>query len=109
MMRRGMMRRGLCSLPPSWVKMATKELKGAEVEKLTKMTAEGIPVKPLYTAKDLPPPEELESLPGEFPFMRGPYATMYTHRPCVAPAPRAHILCVRDSYANLVRQRCTHK
>ena len=77
------MRRALCSLPPRWVERAAKELKGADVATLTRMTPEGIPVKPLYTAADLPPADVLEasSLPGEFPFMRGPYATMYTHRP----------------------------
>ena len=74
-------RRALC-LPTSWATMAAKELKGADVASLTRVTAEGIDVKPLYTAADLPPPEELDSLPGQFPFTRGPYATMYTHRPC---------------------------
>ena len=39
----------------------------------------GIEVKPVYTADDLPP-GELE-LPGEFPFTRGPYPTMYRGRP----------------------------
>jgi methylmalonyl-CoA mutase N-terminal domain/subunit len=39
----------------------------------------GIEVKPVYTAADLPP-GELE-LPGEFPFTRGPYPTMYRGRP----------------------------
>ena len=36
-------------------------------------------MKPVYKAEDLPP-EELE-LPGEFPFTRGPYPTMYRGRP----------------------------
>jgi methylmalonyl-CoA mutase N-terminal domain/subunit len=39
----------------------------------------GIEVKPVYTADDLPP-AALE-LPGEFPFTRGPYPTMYRGRP----------------------------
>src|SRR3972149_12254445 len=39
----------------------------------------GIEVKPVYTADDLPP-GELE-LPGEHPFTRGPYPTMYRGRP----------------------------
>ncbi len=39
----------------------------------------GIEVKPVYTADDLPP-DGLE-LPGEFPFTRGPYPTMYRGRP----------------------------
>jgi methylmalonyl-CoA mutase len=35
----------------------------------------------LYTAEDLNGIEHLASLPGEAPFLRGPYATMYTQRP----------------------------
>jgi methylmalonyl-CoA mutase len=61
--------------------MAAKELKGAEVASLTRQTAEGIAIKPLYTAADLPTDMASDALPGEFPFTRGPYATMYTHRP----------------------------
>jgi methylmalonyl-CoA mutase, N-terminal domain len=44
-----------------------------------RLTDSGIEVKPVYTAGDLPP-GELE-LPGEFPFTRGPYPTMYRGRP----------------------------
>ncbi len=42
-------------------------------------TDSGIEVKPVYTADDLAP-GELE-LPGEYPFTRGPYSTMYRGRP----------------------------
>jgi len=44
-----------------------------------RLTDSGIEIKPVYTAADLPP-GELE-LPGQFPFTRGPYATMYRGRP----------------------------
>ena len=44
-----------------------------------RQTDSGIEVKPVYTAHDLPP-GELE-LPGEPPFTRGPYRTMYRGRP----------------------------
>ncbi|MGH3077987.1 MAG: acyl-CoA mutase large subunit family protein, partial [Gaiellaceae bacterium] len=44
-----------------------------------RLTDSGIEIAPVYTADDLPP-RELE-LPGEFPFTRGPYATMYRGRP----------------------------
>jgi methylmalonyl-CoA mutase, N-terminal domain len=44
-----------------------------------RLTDSGIEVKPVYTAGDLRP-GELE-LPGEFPFTRGPYETMYRGRP----------------------------
>src|SRR5688572_21466803 len=44
-----------------------------------RLTDSGIEVKPVYTSADLPE-GELE-LPGEFPFTRGPYGTMYRGRP----------------------------
>jgi methylmalonyl-CoA mutase N-terminal domain/subunit len=44
-----------------------------------RLTDSGIEVKPVYTADDLPP-GELE-LPGEHPYTRGPYPTMYRGRP----------------------------
>ncbi|KAJ3209442.1 hypothetical protein HK099_008515, partial [Clydaea vesicula] len=70
------------SLPfhSEWNKLVTKELKGKDpVETLTWKTPEGINVKPLYSKQDI---EGLEDeIPGKFPFTRGPYASMYTHRP----------------------------
>lgn len=63
-----------------WEKLAKSELRGEELSKLTRMTPEGIPVKPLYTAEDMKNVEE-PSPPGVFPYTRGPRATMYTHRP----------------------------
>jgi methylmalonyl-CoA mutase, N-terminal domain len=44
-----------------------------------RLTDSGIEVKPVYTSADLPE-GELE-LPGDFPFTRGPYETMYRGRP----------------------------
>jgi methylmalonyl-CoA mutase len=44
----------------------------------TRISPDGIPIRSIYTAADLtahPPP------PGEPPFTRGPYASMYTQRP----------------------------
>ena len=43
-------------------------------------TAEGITVKPLYTAADVPP-QTAQELPGFAPFTRGVRSTMYTYRP----------------------------
>jgi methylmalonyl-CoA mutase len=69
-----------------WKTLAQKELKDKPLDALTWLSPEGIPIKPLYTASDLSS-EDLESialeetLPGIFPFLRGPYATMYTNRP----------------------------
>jgi len=68
------------STPVEWTEMAKKELKGVDLNKLNWKTDEGITVKPLYTAQDIPK-DIAQDLPGKFPFTRGPYATMYTHRP----------------------------
>merc|ERR1719334_3047441 len=56
-----------------------KQLKGKDPEKLVWETPEGISVKPLYTAVDLP--QGKGELPGTFPYTRGPYPTMYANRP----------------------------
>ena len=45
------------------------------------MTAEQIPVKTDYTAKDLENLEHLNYAAGIAPFLRGPYSTMYVMRP----------------------------
>ncbi len=45
------------------------------------MTAERIPVKPIYTAEDLAGMEHLEYAAGIPPFLRGPYSTMYSMQP----------------------------
>ena len=63
-----------------WLDMAKKELRGADPETtLTWNTAEGIAIKPLYT--EIPSAVDPPPLPGQYPYTRGPYATMYTHRP----------------------------
>ena len=64
-----------------WEELATKELRGKPLESLNRMTPEGIPIKPLYTAEDLEQMEHLNSLPGLAPYVRGPKATMYAGRP----------------------------
>ncbi len=45
------------------------------------LTAEQIPVKPVYTKEDLQGMEHLEYAAGLPPFLRGPYSTMYAMRP----------------------------
>ncbi|MEO1336734.1 MAG: methylmalonyl-CoA mutase family protein, partial [Myxococcota bacterium] len=45
------------------------------------MTPERIPVKPLYDASDIETLDHLHTVPGAPPFLRGPYATMYTNKP----------------------------
>ena len=64
-----------------WKELAAKELRGKSPESLVWKTPEGIPVKPLYTAEDLETLEHLNNLPGLPPYVRGPRATMYVHRP----------------------------
>ena len=64
-----------------WKARAAKELKGKSFDDLTKRSAEGIDIHALYTSGDLPTDATAIGLPGEFPFVRGPYATMYTNRP----------------------------
>ncbi|MBL8649163.1 MAG: methylmalonyl-CoA mutase [Sphingopyxis sp.] len=58
-----------------WAAAATKEVKGKD---LTWHTAEGIDVKPLYTAEDVATDP---GLPGFAPFTRGVRASMYAGRP----------------------------
>ena len=64
-----------------WRKLAADEMRGRDADELTWMTPEGIPVKPLYTAADLEGLEDISTLPGFPPFLRGPRATMYAYRP----------------------------
>lgn len=44
-------------------------------------TPEQIEVKPSYSQEDLKDAKHLDTLPGQAPFVRGPYATMYVGRP----------------------------
>ncbi|CAA6606134.1 methylmalonyl-CoA mutase [Rhodospirillaceae bacterium LM-1] len=64
-----------------WRNLAVKDLKGESPDSLIRKTAEGIAVKPLYTAADLEGLSHLDNLPGFPPFLRGPRATMYANRP----------------------------
>ena len=64
-----------------WRELATRQLKGSSPEALNWMTPEGIEIKPLYTYEDLEGLEDVNSLPGFFPFVRGPMATMYAGQP----------------------------
>ena len=63
-----------------WQENATRELKGADPETLDWHTPEGIVVKPVYTADDMPD-EAGTAMPGQAPFTRGIKATMYAGRP----------------------------
>ena len=65
----------------NWTRQAEKQLKGKPVESLNTDTAEGIELKALYTKKDLDGLDDIDTMPGVAPFIRGPQATMYAGRP----------------------------
>ena len=58
---------------------------GYTADQLDWLTPEGIDVKPVYVAADrddaVAAGYPLDSLPGEPPFVRGPYPTMYVNQP----------------------------
>lgn len=64
-----------------WETQAKKEKKTDDLSNFKWDTAEGITVKPLYTAADTADLETADTLPGLAPFVRGPMATMYAGRP----------------------------
>ncbi len=65
-----------------WEALAAKDAGAdASLSDLTRTTAEGLAVKPLYTAEDLEGLETTGTLPGFAPFVRGPRATMYAVKP----------------------------
>ena len=63
-----------------WVNSVSKETK-EKYEDLIWDTNEKIEVKPLYTSEDLKSLEHIKYTAGIAPFLRGPYATMYSMRP----------------------------
>jgi methylmalonyl-CoA mutase len=65
----------------SWQNEAQQELKKKHPDELIVQSNEGIAIKPLYTPNDIENRELYNSVPGIYPFVRGPYATMYTNRP----------------------------
>jgi methylmalonyl-CoA mutase len=64
-----------------WRELARKELGGKDPEQLARTTPDGLRIEPLYSAADLEGLELTDTLPGVFPFLRGPRATMYANRP----------------------------
>ena len=67
-------------LDPKWTEAAKKQLKGKDPNLLKTTTNEGIEIKPIYTEDDIADIAD-KSLPGQFPFTRGPYPTMYANKP----------------------------
>ena len=66
-----------------WKKIASKQMKGKDPDKLIWHTQEGIKIKPIYTKEDADalPKDHATELPGIHPYTRGPYPTMYAQRP----------------------------
>ncbi len=64
-----------------WQDLARKERKGADPGELVWHTPEGLALKPLYTSADVAALDFLDTVPGDFPFLRGPRATMYAEKP----------------------------
>ncbi|HVR20200.1 MAG TPA: methylmalonyl-CoA mutase [Polyangiaceae bacterium] len=65
----------------SYRDLVRRELGGAEPESLATELPEGLRVGPLYLPDDLAGIDWLDSLPGDFPYVRGVRATMYANRP----------------------------
>lgn len=62
-----------------WNKAADKELKEEGAwKRLIWKTNEGIDIKPVYFSEDS---VQIPEMPGEFPYIRGPYTTMFTNKP----------------------------
>ena len=64
-----------------WKIATEKALKGKSADILNRVSPEGITIKALYSQMDLDTRGINENFPGQFPFKRGPYSTMYTQRP----------------------------
>ncbi len=55
-----------------WVEIAEKALKGKKIESLIKRNSDGIEIKPIYTYDNTDLTiEEMNTFPGEFPYIRG--------------------------------------
>jgi methylmalonyl-CoA mutase len=54
-----------------WIEKIEKDLKGKPYEKLIRKTPEGFEIKPFYREEDLKDVSFVNSMPGDFPFVRG--------------------------------------
>ncbi|MES2527141.1 MAG: methylmalonyl-CoA mutase [Bdellovibrionota bacterium] len=67
---------------PDFANISWKASSGKpETGDITLMAPEGIPLRTAYTERDLKFTALTKTLPGSAPFIRGPYASMYTVRP----------------------------
>ena len=87
-----------------WKKLATEESRGKSPDRLIWNTAEGIAIKPLYTAADTSSPFA-DTLPALLRLHRGPKATMYAGRPGQFANMRA-FLPLKNPTRSTVKPRC---
>ena len=64
-----------------WRALARQDLRDRDPASLERETPDGLRIKPLYTEADLEGLSQVDTVPGVFPFVRGPRATMYANRP----------------------------
>jgi methylmalonyl-CoA mutase len=64
-----------------WRARFTAETASKSPEDCVRATLEGIDIRPLYTKADLAACEQLESMPGFAPYLRGPYGSMFVTKP----------------------------
>ena len=65
-----------------WEKVAKEsDLKGKDIHSLNWKSPEGIVWKTLYTYEDLAKLDSVNTMPGIFPYTRGPRASMYANHP----------------------------
>ena len=64
-----------------WEARVLKETKQTSLNGLVWNTAEGIPIKPIYTFDDIKNSKSIDALPGLEPFLRGPRSSMYLGKP----------------------------
>ena len=66
-----------------WEEKFSEEVKIETAKQFFHETDEGININPLYTQEDLLDYKfnDIQTLPGEWPYTRGPKASMYTNRP----------------------------
>ena len=64
-----------------WQEKAKLEIKSDDLSKLMLETFDGLKLNSLYTLNDLLNLQYSDTMPGFYPFIRGPRATMYTKKP----------------------------
>lgn len=64
-----------------WIAATIKSLKGKPFEKLIKTTYEGFDVQPMYRADDIEDIAHKDTLPGQYPYVRGTHVDGYLSQP----------------------------